>query len=54
MDEKEKELLLHLLEKANEEGLLNVYDCEEDHHEVDWIILDRYGINIKFNQEHGK
>lgn len=49
MDEKEKELLLHLLKKANEEGLLNVYDCEENYHEVYWIILDKYGINIQFN-----
>ena len=51
MDEKEKELLLHLLEKAKEEGLLNVYDCEENYHEVDWIFLDKDGIYFKINMD---
>jgi len=41
MDGKEKELLLHLLEKANEEGLLNVYDCKEKYHEVKKVFLDK-------------
>ncbi len=49
MTEKEKELLLHLLEKANEEGLLNVYDCEEKYHEVEWMSLDRGELYFQIN-----
>lgn len=49
MNEKEKELLLHLLEKANEEGLLNVYDCEEKYHIVEWMFLDRGELYFKIN-----
>ena len=41
MDEKEKELLLHLLKKANEEDLLNVYDWEDKYHSVERVTLDR-------------
>ena len=41
MNEKEKGLLLHLLKKANEEGLLNVYDCEDKYHEVEKVFLDK-------------
>ncbi len=49
MDEKEKELLLRLLEKANEEGLLNVYDSEENYHSVEWMFLDRGNIYFQIN-----
>jgi hypothetical protein len=49
MDEKEKELLLHLLEKANEEGLLNVYDCKEKYHSVERVFLDRGELYFKIN-----
>ena len=49
MDEKEKELLLHLLEKANEEGLLNVYDCEEKYHSVERVLLDRGELYFQIN-----
>ena len=49
MDEKEKELLLHLLEKANEEGLLNVYDCEEKYHGVERVFLDRGELYFQIN-----
>lgn len=49
MNEKEKELLLHLLEKANEEGLLNVYDCEEKYHSVEWMFLDGGELYFKIN-----
>jgi len=40
MTQEDKELLLHLLKKANEDGLLNVYDQEENHYEVDWMFID--------------
>ena len=40
MTQEEKELLLQLIKKADEEGLLNIYDDEERHHEVKWIFLD--------------
>ena len=41
MTQEEKELLLQLIKKADEEGLLNIYDEEENHHEVKWIFLDK-------------
>lgn len=41
MTQEEKELLLELLKKADENGLLNVYDSQENHYEVDWIFLDK-------------
>ena len=40
MTKEEKELLLQLLKKADENGLLNVYDEEEQYYEVDWVYLD--------------
>ena len=49
MDEKEKEVLLHLLEKANEDGLLNVYDWEEKYHSVERVFLDKGEIYFKIN-----
>ena len=48
MTQEEKQLLLSLLKKANEDGLLYVYDDEEIH-EVTWIYLDRE-IYIKVNK----
>ena len=47
MNEREKELLLHLLEKANEDGLLNVYDWEEKYHSVERVFLDKGEIYFK-------
>jgi len=41
MTEEEKKLLLQLIKKADEEGLLNIYDDEESYHEVKWIFLDK-------------
>ena len=40
MTQLDKELLLHLLKKADEDGLLNIYDQEENHYAVDWMFLD--------------
>ena len=40
MTKEEKELLLQLLKKADEDGLLNVYDEEEHYYEVVWVYLD--------------
>lgn len=40
MTQEEKELLLSLLKKADENGLLYVYDNNENTHEVTWIYLD--------------
>lgn len=40
MKPEEKELLLKLLEKADKNGLLNIYDSQENHYEVDWLFLD--------------
>lgn len=41
MTQEEKELLLCLLKKADEDGLLNIFDKEENNYEVVWIFLDR-------------
>ena len=40
MTQEEKELLLSLLKKADENGLLYVDDNNENTHEVTWIYLD--------------
>ena len=41
MTQEEKELLLSLLEKANENGLLNIFDKDDKHDiEVDWMYCD--------------
>ena len=35
--------------KANEEGLLNIYDKEENYYEIEWIFLDAE-LCIKINK----
>ena len=40
MTQEEKQLLLSLLKGANEDGLLHVYDNNENIYEVTWIFLD--------------
>jgi hypothetical protein len=40
MTSEEKELLLALLQKANEDSLLRVYDFDENLYHVDWIYLE--------------
>ena len=50
MTQEEKELLLNLLLKLNEDGLLNVYDDEENYHEVNWIFFDREELYMKIKQ----
>ena len=47
MTKEEKELLLQLLKKADESGLLHIYDKEENYHETEWIFLDGEGLYIK-------
>lgn len=41
MTQEEKELLLSLLEKANEDSLLNIYDNNENEYEVTWLFIDK-------------
>jgi hypothetical protein len=48
MTQEEKELLLSLLKKADEDGLLHIYDKEENYHEVKWIFFDEE-LCIKIN-----
>ena len=50
MKKEEKELLLHLLKKADEDGLLNIYDEEEHNHEVTLLFLDREELYIKIKK----
>lgn len=40
MTQEEKELLLELLKRVDEEGLLNIYDSQGNYYEVDWLFLD--------------
>lgn len=40
MKPEDKELLLSLLKKADENGLLYVYDDNENTYEVTWVYLD--------------
>lgn len=48
MKQEEKELLLSLLQKANEDSLISVYDYDENIYHVDWIYLeDEIYIKIK-------
>lgn len=49
MTQEEKDLLLSLILKANEDGLLHIYDEEENYHETEWIFLDREELYIKIN-----
>lgn len=43
------ELVVSILEKLNEEGLLMVYDNEGNDYEVDWIFSD-VGLCIKIKK----
>ena len=48
MTQEEKELLLSLLQKANEDSLIRVYDYDENLYHLDWIYLeDEIHIKIK-------
>ena len=48
MTQAEKELLLSLLQKANEDSLIRVYDYDDNHYDLDWIYLeDEIYIKIK-------
>lgn len=49
MGQEDKDLLLSLMLKANEEGLLNIYDEEENYYETKWIFLDAE-LCIKINK----
>lgn len=40
MTEEEKELLLSLLQKANKNNLIRVYDYDENLYDIDWIYLE--------------
>jgi hypothetical protein len=50
MKQEDKELLLSLLSKLDEDGLLNIYDDEENHHEVEWMFFDREELCIKIKK----
>ena len=49
MTQEEKELLLKLLLKLDEDGLLNIYD-DENHYELNWAYIDRGELYIKINR----
>lgn len=49
MTQEEKDLLLSLMLKASEEGLLNIYDKEENYYEIEWMFLDAE-LCIKINK----
>ena len=39
MTQEEKEQLLSLLKQANDEGLLHIYDSNDNIYEVDWLYM---------------
>lgn len=47
MKEEEKELLLSLLEKAEDEGLLHIYDSDENIYGIDWTSIDKNWLSLK-------
>ena len=49
MTKEDKELLLNLLLKLDEDGLLNIYDNDENYHHVEWIYLNGGEIHIKID-----
>lgn len=49
MKEKDKKQLFLLLEKAIEEGLIHIYDSNENTYDVDWLWSDST-INIKIKE----
>lgn len=49
MTEKEKDLLLSLLEKANQDSLLHIYDDKENIYDIDWLFIDEQ-IHIKIKE----
>lgn len=40
MTSEEKDLLLSLLEKANQDSLLHIYDDKENIYDIDWLFID--------------
>lgn len=40
MTQEEKDLLLSLLEKANQDSLLRIYDDKENIYDIDWLFID--------------
>ncbi len=49
MTQEDKDLLLSLILKADENGLLQIYDEEENYHEAEWIFFDGDKLCIKIN-----
>ena len=50
MSIEEKDLLLSLLKKANEDGDISVYDENENYYEASWIFADGDGIILKIKE----
>lgn len=50
MTQEDKDLLLKLLLKLDEDGLLNIYDNDENHYELEWAYIDREELYIKINR----
>ena len=40
MTQEEKDLLLSLLKKANQDSLLHIYDDKENIYDIDWLFID--------------
>ena len=40
MEKEDKELLVSLLKEADEKGMLDIYDDEENIYEIDWVFID--------------
>ena len=51
MNQEDRELLLNLLLKLDEDGLLNIYDNDENHYELNWAFIDGEELCIKINKQ---
>lgn len=40
MSQEDKELLLSLLKRADENSLLHIYDDKENIYDIDWLFID--------------
>lgn len=41
MTQEEKDLLVSLLEKANQDSLLHIKDDNENIYDIDWVYIDK-------------
>lgn len=50
MTQEDKQLLLNLILQLDEDGLLNIYDNDENHCELEYAFIDGEELCIKINR----